>query len=716
MLECHNACMQVHPGRLGRQTLFRVACLSACVGLGLSAAQDQPPRSPFRAEANYVRVDVYPTHDGVPIADLQQEEFEILEDKVPQTIDQFEHVVIRGGGPQETRREPNTVAEARQALEDSRARVFVLFLDVNHVEGAASRTIGRPLVKALDRLIGPDDLIALMMPGMSARHITFARRTTTIEDMLSNSWWGERDRDFRDPVEQRYASCYPGIPRTIGTRSSDQGIAQEMILRRREQQTLDALEDLVMALRDVREERKAILLLSDGWRLFGPNLGLVRPIENLPPRGPTIAVDPRSGKLTTDDTKNPNAAMTSDCERDRVALAQFNGQLRLREIVNEANRSNASFYTIDPRGLVGFDEQIVPSSGVGVGPFANPTVTPAEDSSRLTARHTSLRTLAEATDGLAIIETNAFAQGLKRIVDDLSSYYLLGYYSTGKLDGKFHAISVRIKRPGVQVRSRRGYLAPTAAQARMLTTSATTPAAMPGAAAAGTHALEKAIESLDVAAREGPLQVHVAAGWTPAGSAACWVIVEVGRGAGSNDWTGGGQADVLVIDKAGATVATGRGQIAPGASSVRIALASGSLAPGDYDVRVRSKAAGASAASTDSLRLVLPASPNATSALFFRSAQSTGNKDVPTAGLRFRRIDQLRLDVPTPSAEAVSARLLDRTGKAVPIPIAASVRDDEDGSRWRTARLALAPLAPGDYIIELASGTERTLLAFRVVP
>ena len=36
----------------------------------------------------------------------------------------------------------------------------------------------------------------------------------------------------------------------------------------------------------------------------------------------------------------------------------------------------------------------------------------------------------------------------------MSSYYLLGYYSTGKLDGKFHAISVRIKRPGVQVRCR----------------------------------------------------------------------------------------------------------------------------------------------------------------------------------------------------------------------------------------------------------------------
>jgi VWFA-related protein len=708
--------MQFRPGRRGLQTLCFFACLSSCLALALSAAQDQPSRPAFRTEANYVRVDVYPTRDGAPAADLQQEDFEILEDRVPQKIEQFEHVVIRSGGPQETRREPNTVAEARQALENPRARVFVLFLDVNHVEGAASRSIRIPLVKALDNLIGQDDLIALMKPGMSARDITFSRRTTTIEGILSNDWWGERDRNFRDPVEEQYAACYPGIPLTFGAPASDQGIAQEMILRRREQQTLDALEDLVTSLHGVREERKAILLLSDGWRLFGRNEALKRPIDN-PPRGPTITIDPRSGRLTSDDTKNPNATGATDCERDRVALAELDGQLRLREIVNEANRSNSSFYSIDPRGVVVFDEQIVPASGVGVGPFANPTVMPVEDLSRLNARHTSLRTLAEGTDGLAIIETNAFGRGLKRIVDDLSSYYLLGYYSTGKLDGRFHAISVRIKRPGVQVRTRRGYLAPTAAQARMLMTSTASPGATPDAAAAAeTHALEVAIGSLNVASREVPLRLHAAAGWTPAGSAACWVVIEVGRAAGSNDWKGGGQADVLVIDKAGATVATARGQIAPGASSVRVALPSGSLAPGDYDVHVRSKGAGVSAASTDSLRLVVPASPGATGALFFRRAQSAGNADVPTADLRFRRTDQLRLDVPTPSAEEVSARLLDRTGKAVPIPIAVSVRDDGDGSRWRTARVALAPFAPGDYVIELASGRERTLLAFRVVP
>ena len=89
----------------------------------------------------------------------------------------------------------------------------------------------------------------------------------------------------------------------------------------------------------------------------------------------------------------------------------------------------------------------------------------------LTGRLNSLRTLAEATDGLAIVDSNDLAGGLRRVVNDLSSYYLLGYYSSGKLDGKFHSIKVRVKRPGVQVRARRGYLAATPAAVTAAATS-----------------------------------------------------------------------------------------------------------------------------------------------------------------------------------------------------------------------------------------------------
>jgi hypothetical protein len=89
---------------------------------------------------------------------------------------------------------------------------------------------------------------------------------------------------------------------------------------------------------------------------------------------------------------------------------------------------------------------------------------------------------------------------------------------------------------------------------------------------------------------------------------------------------------------------------------------------------------------------------------------------MPTADLRFRRSERLRVDVPTPAADAVTARVLDRNGNPLPIPVAAAVRDDPDGSRWQSAEVSLAPLAPADYLVELTTAAGRTLLAFRVIP
>src|SRR5206468_8916674 len=148
------------------------------------------------------------------------------------------------------------------------------------------------------------------------------------------------------------------------------------------------------------------------------------------------------------------------CETDRVNLAQIDDEQQFREILDEANHANASFYPVDPRGLAVFDTPIMRFDVPG----APAPMTPLPvDRAMLTGRLTSLRTLAEATDGLAIVDSNDLAGGLRRVVADLSSYYLLGYYSTGKLDGRFHAITVRVKRPGVSVRARRGYLAATPA-------------------------------------------------------------------------------------------------------------------------------------------------------------------------------------------------------------------------------------------------------------
>jgi hypothetical protein len=61
-----------------------------------------------------------------------------------------------------------------------------------------------------------------------------------------------------------------------------------------------------------------------------------------------------------------------------------------------------------------------------------------------------------------VVNRNDFASAFQRIVDDNSSYYVMGYYSTNdKRDGRFRKIEVRLRdKPGYVIRARKGYVAP----------------------------------------------------------------------------------------------------------------------------------------------------------------------------------------------------------------------------------------------------------------
>ena len=681
-------------------------------------SQDPPPQQPappqqptFRTEANYVRVDAYPTKDGAPVTDLTRDDFEVLENGQRQQLEQFERVLIRTAGPQETRVEPTTVAESRSMLESSRARVFVLFLDTYHVDIGGSHNIAKPLIDALDRMIGQDDLIGVMTPEMSPDDMAFARKTTTIEGILERYWyWGDRDKGNPvDPEDRQYGSCYPNQPPE--SQCADQnGVAAEMIDRRHEKRTLDALQDLVRFLRGVREERKAILAISNGWVLFKPNYRLMRPLNCEPvPTAPGVRIDPRSGKLSTKDPAGSRAS--TSCATDRVNLAQLDNDREFREILDEANRANASFYPIDPRGLAVFDTPLMRNDVPGPPP---PVTPPSVDQAMLKQRVTSLRTLADATDGLPIVQSNDLAGGFRRIVNDLSSYYLLGYYSNGKLDGKFHAITVRVKRPGVQVRARRGYLAATAAEVTRATRAGAASApASPKEGEALT--IEAALRPLGSFNRETSLRLRAASSWNADGRPQVWVVGELGT---ADTWRLGAEANIT-LTKEDMTLATAHASVPAGARTFRVTLSpTERLNPGDYSLNVHTRATSLLATSADLVPLPLPSPPDVYGSLIVRRGPFTGLKEVPTADLRFRRSEQMRIEVPAPgsSTPATSARLLDRNGKAMAVPVATAFRDDGEGARWVAAQVPLTPLGVGDYIVEIAIGDTRTLTSFRIVP
>jgi VWFA-related protein len=653
--------------------------------------EQQPPV--FRTEANFVRVDAYPTRNGQPVLDLKAEDFEIFEDDKPQKIETFDHVLISPAGPEAQRSEPNSIEGSRQAVANPKNRVFVLFLDTPHVSVDGAWHAREPLIRLIDRVLGPDDLVGIMTPRMSAADVVLARKTTVMADGLRNIWpWGTRFTLIEDERDREYETCYP-MP-------YQQDVVREMKARRHERNTLVALNELVLYLRDLREERKAIVTVSEGWLLYRPNADLTRPrtdpndpnhrTEPIP--GPTpISVGP-DGRITNKPRNVIGDSLDkSTCDAERIYLSQIDDDMYFREIMGEANRANATFYTVDPRGLPVFDTPI--------GPEPPPTI--VQDHAMLRSRLENLRTLAENTDGMTVQNSNDLDIGLKRIANDLSSYYLLGYLSTNaRLDGKYHTIKVRVKRPGIDVRARRGYRSPTEAEVTAARKAAAAPA--PSAKAAVTTAMS-GLSRLRPDWRFSMNAVPVATAGSKAIST-IWIAGEVPTGEPGRAWINGGTISLDV--RAGEASATARVPIAAGNRSFAVPVKlSSPVASGELTVRATIAASGPdSPPFTDILSLDLATSLG--QPMLFRRGPSTGNRLVPAGSFQFSRTERARLEFPVASdTKAGPGRLLDKSGEPLAVPVTMGERTDEQtGQRWLTAEVILAALGAGDYVVEVTTG------------
>jgi VWFA-related protein len=679
--------------------------ISLAVVLVLAAvsltAQNRPNQPTFRSGAAYIRVDMYATRDGKPIEDIQATDVEVLEDGVPQTIEAFEHVRVRTGIPQELRVEPKGVEESRQMAGDPRARVFVIFLDTYHTQLEGSARMREPLVNFIERVLGPDDMVAVMTPEMAATEITFQRKTTVISNMLQReTFWGRRSRipgADNDEKEDLYDACYPDAFDTAG-------IARDMKARRREKLTLDALEDLMVHLNGIRDERKAVLAVTEGWVIYRPDTKLARSLErgNLRP-GDVLGQPPRPNPTTSSQLQG---APRVQCEAERMALAALDHDFRLQQLTQTANRGNVTFYPVYARGLTVFDAPI--------GPDKPPPIN--VDMANLRTRQEGLRFLAADTDGVAVINTNNIDGALRRIVDDLSSYYLMGYYTTNtKLDGRFRSITVRLKRPGITVRARKGYRGYTTEELARGGVNPAAPSATGGAVAPATVAPP----AVNFSARA---QFRVrAASWPRTGLAGgtVWIVGELDQQAKRLPaWARGAQAEITVTGEDTAQVVPHRIDLKPGESTFTVQLPEvGGLQSGDYTVRVRLRSpVEGELGLIDTARVSMKQPPALGDAVMWRRGPSTGPQHLRTADPRFQRNERIRLELATSSPDPATARVIDRNGQAMSIPVEVSTRADAAGFTWVIADLGLAPFGPADYAVEVTQGQMTQVTSFRVVP
>jgi VWFA-related protein len=349
---------------------------------------------------------------------------------------------------------------------------------------------------------------------------------------------------------------------------------------------------------------------------------------------------------------------------------------RLIDLIHAANDSNTAIYVIDPRGL------------------------------RVEGRPSAfLENIAYATGGEPLV-TNDVPKAFNRVVKQASAFYLLGYAMAGTpMDGRFHEIKVRVKPPGLEVRSRAGYWAPRAAdvaRAKAAVDAATLPPALEEALAAlpprnAPHAVEIWTGTAPLA--DGRARVTVA--WTPRDTRPAPAEVSVTAASAS------GQIFESQIDPAGTSFEAPVG-------SLRLNFTVRDTGRNVIDRVARIVVV--PDASGPALGLTTPVVYRVRSAADMRAAKS---EHPPVhAGRDFDRIDRLLVRFATYRTLVdgqVFAALLSRAGaKLVDLPVAA----DPEG-RGFTIDLPMFSIARGEYILSIEARRDgeraEALVAFRVV-
>ena len=156
---------------------------------------------------------------------------------------------------------------------------------------------------------------------------------------------------------------------------------------------------------------------------------------------------------------------------------------------------------------------------------------------------------------------------------------------------------------------------------------------------------------------------------------------------------------------------------AQGAFTVQVPE-SGGVAAGDYTVRIRLRSpVDGELALSDTARVSVKENLPLGEAVLWRRGPSTGPQHLRTADPRFQRSERIRLELATSSGEPATARLIDRSGQPMTVPVQVTERPDDSGAfRWVVVDLALAPFGPADYAIEVTQGQAKQQTAFRVVP
>jgi VWFA-related protein len=377
-------------------------------------AQDQ--RQPFKTGVALVTTDVVVRDkQGQFISDLTIGDFEVLEDGVPQRLVSFS--MTHGGRTFNStsvaaapKVEGLVLPESRPAAASS-GRVFFVFVDDAHLNFRDTARVRQLFKQISDELIHDGDLFGVVSTGTSSIAInpTYDRRRLA-------------------EAAQKLAGGALTSTDILSAPSGSQGPAE---VRHKAHVAFSTARDIVAQLEQIHDRRKALIYISNGY--------------DLDPYAKTRAKNEaeRYGSLRENVENADPTDPASRPQGNQFAFADLVSDLA--DVTRAAVRANTTIYTIDPRGLV-------------AGPDLDENVDRMEFLDMVRTQQDSLRVLADLTGGLAAVNQNDLTKVLKRIDQETSDYYLIGYESSNPDPAKKRrSIEVKVKRPGATVWHRPAY-------------------------------------------------------------------------------------------------------------------------------------------------------------------------------------------------------------------------------------------------------------------
>ena len=371
----------------------------------------EPPRQVIRRQIDVVTTDVIVRDNrGQFVADLKKEEFEVYEDGVKQDVVSF--VLTHGGRvynqmlPAPPKPQAGIILPPARPTNDAAGRIFIIFVDDLHLDFRNTGRIRDLFKKVSTELIHEGDMFAVVSSGPASIEIPLTYDRRRLDEALKKvTGGGMRPQEILDQPD---------------------GAQGPPELRYRAHTAMSTVYDLLRNLEQVQNRRKALIYISNGYD-FNPFADSRRKVMN-----------ERYGSLARgDDGSIDNDVNPFSMQGNRFAEADLVAELA--ELTRQANRANATLYTIDPRGLVG-------------GPDLDEKIDMVEWQNHVTSTQNSLRTLAELTGGIAVVNQNDFEKALKRIDAETSDYYMIGYYSNNPDPlKKRRRIEVKVTRPGMNV-------------------------------------------------------------------------------------------------------------------------------------------------------------------------------------------------------------------------------------------------------------------------